>query len=392
MACYAIVLAGGTGSRADRAGTGLAKQYRMVGGESVVARACHPFLANPRVDGVLVVIRAGTQAGFRAALAPHPRLLEPVVGGACRQDSVRQGLEALRDFTPELVLIHDAARPFVSLDLIDRVLDALRNCSAVVPALPVSDTLKRAGTSGLVKETVSRDDLFAAQTPQGFGYQAILEAHLRAAHSNRTFTDDGALAEWNGLDVALVPGDGANWKLTTEEDFAVADALVAGEVRTGTGFDVHAFGPGDCVTLCGVTVPHDAGLTGHSDADVGLHAVADAIFGALAEGDIGSHFPPDEPKWRGARSSVFVEFACDRVRARNGRITNIDVTLVCESPKIGPHREAMRERLAQLLAIAPNRVAVKATTTEGLGFTGRREGIAAQATVSLALPVSETAQ
>lgn len=386
MECAAIVLAAGMGARAD-GGTGEAKQFRRLAGRPVLARSLAPFLGHPAVTTVQVVLRRDAEPAYRAAVARHPRLRSPVAGGDRRQDSVRLGLEALADAAPSHVLIHDAARPFVTPGLIDRVIAALKTHRAAVPGLPVSDTLKRAGEGGIVAETVARERLFAVQTPQGFRFSDILAAHRRAAATAIEFTDDAAVAEWSGLDVALVEGEAGNRKLTTREDFVLAEALLSRrEFRTGTGFDVHRFGPGERVILCGVPVAHPRALTGHSDADVGLHAITDALLGSIAAGDIGSHFPPAQEEWRGADSAYFLAHARDMLTARGGTIVNVDVTLICEQPKIGPHRDAMRARIAEILAMDVARVAVKATTTEGLGFTGRGEGIAAQAAVSVAFP------
>jgi 2-C-methyl-D-erythritol 4-phosphate cytidylyltransferase/2-C-methyl-D-erythritol 2,4-cyclodiphosphate synthase len=311
-----------------------------------------------------------------------------VTGGANRQQSVLAGLEALLLNAPENVLIHDAARPFISAPVIDRVVQALGKSTGVLAALPVSDTLK-AGQNGVVARTISREGLWRAQTPQGFRYAAILEAHRTAAsRAGQDFTDDASIAEWHGLDVALVMGAERNIKLTTAEDFELAELFLAGgraavEARTGTGFDVHAFEPGDHVMLCGVAVPHDAKLAGHSDADVGLHALTDALLGAIGAGDIGQHFPPSDPQWKGADSSLFLAHTGRLLRESGARVVNVDVTLICERPTIGPHVDAMRGRIGEILSIGVGRVSVKATTTEGLGFTGRREGIAAMASATI---------
>jgi 2-C-methyl-D-erythritol 4-phosphate cytidylyltransferase / 2-C-methyl-D-erythritol 2,4-cyclodiphosphate synthase len=391
MTCAAIVLAGGAGLRIGPEEGAPAKQYRLLARRPVIAWAVDAFANHPRVDTVQVVARVGTERDYAASIAPHARLRPPVAGGARRQDSARLGLEALAESPPDHVLIHDAARPFVSAALIDRVLAALEHHPAGIPASPVSDTLKRAAPSGLVEATIGREGLYAVQTPQGFRYPAILEAHRRAAGAGMEFTDDAAVAEWNGLEVVLVPGEVSNRKLTTPEDFALAESMFAAgtETRTGFGFDVHRFGPGDHVMLCGVPVEHSYGLAGHSDSDVGLHAITDALLGSIAAGDIGSHFPPSEAKWRHAESSIFLAHARDLVAARGGTIVNVDVTIVCETPKVGPHRDAMRARIADILDIAVARVAVKATTSEGLGFAGRGEGMAAHAVATVVLPVAE---
>jgi 2-C-methyl-D-erythritol 4-phosphate cytidylyltransferase/2-C-methyl-D-erythritol 2,4-cyclodiphosphate synthase len=300
---------------------------------------------------------------------------------------VRLGLECLASHAPRTVLIHDGARPFVADAVIDRVLDALDSSAGAIAALPVTDTLKR-GANGLIDGTVARAGLWRAQTPQGFRFAEILAAHRKFA--GQELTDDAAVAERAGLPVALVEGTPENIKVTTQDDLARAESWLAGvtETRVGQGFDVHRFGPGDHVTLCGIAVPHEAGLRGHSDADVGLHALTDAILGALGAGDIGQHFPPTDPRWKDADSGVFLRHAGDLAAQAGGRIRHLDVTLICERPKIGPHRTAMTARIAELLGIEVGRISVKATTTEGLGFTGRGEGIAAQAIATLSLPAN----
>jgi len=381
----ALIVAAGRGERAQ---TGAAaappKQYCALGGKPVLRWTAEAFLAHHEVSAVQMVIRDEDRAHYETAVAGLC-LQPPVPGGATRQESVRRGLEALAPSKPDRVLIHDGARPLVSGPLIARVVRALDNSDAVVPLLAVADTLRRKAAQGYA--ILPRDDLFRAQTPQGFRFAAILDAHRKFA--GETVTDDFALAERAGLSLASVPGDEMNLKLTTREDFALAERLAGPtlpEVRTGTGFDVHRFGPGDSVWLCGVKIPHDFGLEGHSDADAGLHALTDAILGAIASADIGAHFPPSDERWRGARSHLFLEHAASLVRAAGGVISHVDVTLICERPKIGPHREAMRARIAEILAIDIGRVSVKATTTEGLGFTGRREGIGAQAVATVRLP------
>jgi 2-C-methyl-D-erythritol 4-phosphate cytidylyltransferase/2-C-methyl-D-erythritol 2,4-cyclodiphosphate synthase len=391
MKTVALIVAGGQGTRA---GTGhLPKQYRSIAGRAVLARALDPFLAHPLVDRVLVVLGRGHAVQYATVAPQHERLLPPVGGGDTRQDSVRRGLAALDQFAPDRVLIHDAARPFPTGALIDRVAGALERSDAVVPLLPVSSTLKAVDACGIVTATVPRDGLFAAETPQGFRFSAIRAAHERAATAGLGFTDDAAVAEWAGIAVHMVPGEPENIKLTTAADLDAAErrlageaALALGDVRVGTGYDVHAFGLGNVVTLGGVAIPFDRGLIGHSDADVALHALTDAILGALADGDIGQHFPPSDPEWRGASSDRFLTFAAGRVAARGGRIAHLDLAIVAEAPKIAPYREAMRGRIAAICGIRPDQVGVKATTNEGLGFIGRGEGIAAMATATIRLP------
>lgn len=331
-----------------------------------------------------IVYNRDDDALYRDAMADLD-LAPPVAGGATRQDSVRLGLAALADQGPAKVLIHDGARPIVPAAMIGRVVDALDHNPAAIPALPVNDTLKRAA-DGIISATVDRADLWLAQTPQGFRFDAIRDAHETV--QDGAHTDDAAVAEAAGMAVALVAGAVENIKITTEEDLLRAGRWLAAasEARVGSGFDVHRFGPGDGVRLAGVTIAHDQALIGHSDADVVLHAVTDAILGALGAGDIGEHFPPSDPSWRDADSAQFLLHAVELMAARGGRISHIDVTIICERPKISPHRAVMAASLATILGLTPDRVSIKATTTEGLGFTGRGEGIAAQATATLALP------
>jgi 2-C-methyl-D-erythritol 4-phosphate cytidylyltransferase / 2-C-methyl-D-erythritol 2,4-cyclodiphosphate synthase len=385
----AILVAAGRGLRA---GTGGPKQYRSIGGRTVILRAMEPFCRHPQVFAVQPVLNPDDTAMFNAAVS-ELRHRPPANGGATRQASVHAGLEALADEKPDIVLIHDAARPFVTAALISRAIDAAARTGAAIPAIAVADTIKLVDGSGNVEATPERARLRIAQTPQAFRFDVILDAHRRAARDGRDdFTDDAAIAEWAGLTVATFEGDPANMKLTTPEDFLREEARLGaalGDIRTASGYDVHAFGEGDHVMICGVRVPHSKGFVAHSDGDVGLHALVDAILGALADGDIGSHFPPSDPKWKGAASDRFLKYAVDRVAARGGRIAHLDVTLICERPKVGPHREAMRTRIAEITGLAPSRVAVKATTSERLGFTGREEGIAAVASATLRLPWSD---
>jgi 2-C-methyl-D-erythritol 4-phosphate cytidylyltransferase/2-C-methyl-D-erythritol 2,4-cyclodiphosphate synthase len=332
-----------------------------------------------------VVIGADDRALYDDAVGDLG-LLEPVIGGAERQDSVRLGLESLIEQVPGIVLIHDAARPLVSAAVIDRAIDGLAEHDGTIAAVPIVDTVKRADGTRIV-DTVDRTHLWRAQTPQTFRFDAILAAHRAAAGGK--LSDDAAVAEQAGLRVGVTLGDEINVKITTQDDLQrVEQHLLArlGTPRVGNGYDVHKFGPGDHVTLCGVVVAHGHGLVGHSDADVGLHALTDAILGALGDGDIGQHFSPVDPRWRNADSSMFLKDAARRVTDRGGRIAHVDVTLICERPKIAPHRAAMVARIAEILAIPTTRVSVKATTTEGLGFTGRQEGIAGQATATVLLP------
>ncbi len=386
----AVVVAAGRGVRAGGQGPNQSpKQYRAIAGEPLIRASLKMLAGHPGIAMVQPVIHPDDLALFQAASAGMD-LLPPVFGGATRQASVRAGLEALSPHHPDLVLVHDAARPFASAALVSRGIDAARAGGGAIPALAIADTVKTVDVLGMVTGTIERAQLRLVQTPQAFDFAALLETHRRAHAAGREdFTDDAALAEWAGLKVATFEGEAANVKLTTADDFArlgAADAAALADVRTGFGFDVHAFAAGDHVMLGGVRIAHSAGLSGHSDADVVLHALVDAILGALAEGDIGVHFPPGDPQWRGASSDRFLAFAVERVRVRGGRIAHLDVNVVCEAPRIGPHREAMRARIAEIAAVSPERVAVKATTSEQLGFTGRREGMAAFATATVRLP------
>jgi 2-C-methyl-D-erythritol 4-phosphate cytidylyltransferase/2-C-methyl-D-erythritol 2,4-cyclodiphosphate synthase len=351
-----------------------------------------PFCRHSQIFAVQPVLNPDDTAMFNEAVCDM-RYRPPAAGGATRQASVRAGLEALASQSPDIVLIHDAARPFVTAEVISRAITAAEITGAAVPAIAVTDTIKLIGDAGHVEATPERTRLRIAQTPQAFRFDVILEAHRRAARDGRDdFTDDAALAEWAGLTVATFEGDPANMKLTTPEDFVREEARLGaalGDVRTGIGYDVHAFSDGDHVMICGVRVPHSRGFLAHSDGDVGLHALVDAILGALADGDIGSHFPPSDPQWKGAASDRFLKYAVDRVTARGGRIAHLDVTLICERPKVGPLRDAMRARVAEITGLNLSRVAVKATTSERLGFIGREEGIAAMASATIRLPWSD---
>lgn len=391
MSIAAIIVAAGRGSRA---GEGLPKQYRDLAGRPVLARTVAAFHSHPTIDHVLVVIHpddAGLYAGAVAGLSAE-RLLDWAPGGETRQASVRAGLEALAPAAPDLVLVHDAARPFVDAALIDRAIAAARQAGAAIPGVPVTDTIKVVSPGGTVAATPNRGTLRAVQTPQAFRFAVLLDAHRRAAAAGLDgLTDDGALAEWAGHPVAVFAGDPANLKLTHLADFADAERRLGGSrmalvTRLGTGFDVHAFTEGDHVWLGGIRVPHDRGVLAHSDGDVILHALTDALLGALADGDIGVHFPPSDPRWRGASSDRFLAHAVEKVRARGGLVDHLDVTLLCEAPRLGPHREAMRERIAAIAGIRIDQVSLKATTTETMGFTGRREGLAAQAAATIRLP------
>jgi len=381
----AIIVAAGRGHRME---SDIPKQYLTLGGEPILRLTARALLAHPDISSVTAVINFDDKALYEAAVDGLD-LEPPVEGGERRQDSVRNGLESLAAQPPGKVLIHDGARPFLDAATIDHVLEALDEMPGAIAAMPVNDTLKR-GQEGCITKTVDRTSLWRAQTPQGFRYAEILAAH-RACAEGGELTDDAAVAEQAGLPVALVMGSEDNFKITSTGDLARGERImmeITGnrEIRVGSGFDVHRFEAGDEVMLCGVKIPHSAKLAGHSDADVALHALTDAILGALGAGDIGHHFPPDDAKWKGASSDIFLSHAGELVSGHGGQILGLDLTVICEAPKIGPHRAAMIARIAEILEIEPARISVKATTTEGLGFTGRKEGIAAQATATLALP------
>lgn len=377
MVFASIIVAAGTGSRA-----GGAKQWRALGGKPVL-RWSVEALATAGCQDIIVVIPAGSEAEAAEALSGLSGW-RAVPGGDERADSVRAGLSALTGSGDRPVLIHDAARPFLTQPVIERLLAALETADGAIPALPVADTLKRA-TEGKISATVDRSSLFRAQTPQAFRTARLIAAYA-AWPAAQTPTDDAAVIEADGGTVVLVEGDARLMKLTYPEDFAMAEASLPRQTRVGSGFDAHRWGPGGAVWLCGVEIPHDQTLIGHSDADAGLHALTDAILGALGDGDIGDHFPPTDPKWKGAASDLFLIHAAERVAARGGRIVNVDVTLICERPRVKPHRQAMRERLAAILSLPLDAVSVKATTTEAMGFTGRGEGLAAQAIATIDLP------
>jgi 2-C-methyl-D-erythritol 4-phosphate cytidylyltransferase/2-C-methyl-D-erythritol 2,4-cyclodiphosphate synthase len=384
----AIVVAAGRG---ERAGGTRPKQYRHLLGEPVLRRALRALALHPAIDAVQAVIDPAESEAYQSAAGDLPKCLAPAAGGTTRQRSVRAGLEALAELKPSIVLIHDAARPFASAALVDRALAAVETTGAAIPVIALSDTVKRVDDTGRVVSTLNRNELRAVQTPQAFFFAPLIEAHRRASQAGLDdFTDDAALAEWAGISVATFAGESGNLKLTIADDFARAEAIADAwpDVRTGTGFDVHAFGPGNHVMLGGVAIAHKKGLIGHSDADVLLHALTDAILGALGEADIGHHFPPSQEQWRGAASDQFLAFAAAKVLARGGRIAHLDATLLCEAPKLAPHRDAIRARIAAIAGIEISRVSVKATTTEGLGFIGRKEGMAAMATATIRLPAN----
>ena len=366
--------------RGRRFGGETPKQYAALDGEAVIKKTIAAFLAHPQVSSVQPVIHPDDRQVFDAAIGDLT-VRTPIAGGETRQESVRLGLESLAASSPAIVLIHDAARPFVDAGVISRVISALDSNAGAIPGLPVVDTLKRA-TGAIIETTVDRADLWRAQTPQGFRFSDILAAHRRAAGQN--LTDDAAVAECAGLTVALVAGDENNVKITTRDDMKQTHrSAPIGETRVGMGYDVHRLGNGDHVVLCGVAIPHDKGLIGHSDADVAFHALTDALLGAIGAGDIGEHFPPSDPQWRGVASDRFLSHAAGLIGEAGGEIVNVDLLLICEEPKIGPHRAALRANTAAVLDLDESRVSIKATTTERLGFAGRGEGIAAQAVASV---------
>jgi 2-C-methyl-D-erythritol 4-phosphate cytidylyltransferase / 2-C-methyl-D-erythritol 2,4-cyclodiphosphate synthase len=385
-----VVVAAGRGERAGASVEG-PKQYRRIGGKPVIWHTLKRFLDWPKSGPIVVVIHPDDQALLEAAVADltERESLIVVTGGATRQQSVLNGLKALRDSGIDHVMIHDGVRPFADIALLDRIAGSFASGKqALLPAIPVSDTIKRAEPSGTVTGTVPRKDLFAAQTPQSFHYRTILAAHERAATEQVIdFTDDASIAEWAGIPVHLIEGSIDNVKLTVKRDIAMADEKLRGivlpDVRTGNGYDVHQLEAGDGVTLCDIFIPHDQKLKGHSDADVALHALTDALLATCGAGDIGDHFPPSDMQWKGAPSRIFLEHAAKIVREAGGTIMNADISLIAEAPKIGPHRQAMREKLAEILAISLDRCSVKATTNETIGFVGRREGIAAIATATV---------
>ncbi|WP_113448445.1 bifunctional 2-C-methyl-D-erythritol 4-phosphate cytidylyltransferase/2-C-methyl-D-erythritol 2,4-cyclodiphosphate synthase [Rhizobium cremeum] len=384
-----IVVAAGRGERAGASVEG-PKQYRRIGGRPVIAHTLEKFLSWERSGPIIAVIHPDDQELFenvRLSLRKGDTV-HAVTGGATRQQSVLAGLRALSELQASHVMIHDAVRPFLDDALLNRVATLLDSGeSGVLPVMPVTDTLKRGSADKHVVETVSRAGLFAAQTPQAFALPLILDAHERAAADGRSdFTDDASIAEWAGIPVLLAEGSPDNVKLTVKRDIAMADARLSSalpDVRTGNGYDVHQLEPGDGVTLCGVFIPHDQKLKGHSDADVALHALTDALLATCGAGDIGDHFPPSDPRWKGAPSRIFLEHAARIVRENGGTIMNADISLIAEAPKVGPHRQSMRETLSEMLGISLDRCSVKATTNEKIGFVGRGEGIAAIATATV---------
>lgn len=387
-----IIVAAGRGHRASK---DLPKQYKLILGKTVLNHTINSFTSCDTIDKILCVIHGDDQALYEKAIAPHDiaphDIAAPVHGGATRQDSVYRGLKALENAAPDIVLIHDAARPFISERIINTLINTIADGeAAALPALPVVDSLKMA-KGDYVTGAASRDGLYSAQTPQAFNYSAILKAH--EAVLGQELNDDVAVAAADGIKAKIIAGSEAAFKITHAHDFKKAEQYLMmqmSDIRVGKGYDVHKFEAGDHVWLCGVKVPHTMSLKGHSDADVAMHALTDALYGALAAGDIGRHFPPSEAKWKGAASDIFLKHATDMVSERGGMIASVDLTIICETPKIGPHAGAMRSRLADIMGMDISRVSVKATTTEKLGFTGRGEGIAAEAIATVRLPLGET--
>jgi 2-C-methyl-D-erythritol 4-phosphate cytidylyltransferase / 2-C-methyl-D-erythritol 2,4-cyclodiphosphate synthase len=385
MTTTALIVAAGSG---ERAGQELPKQYTRFGDKTLLTHTLDKLVHHPLIDQILVVIAKDQEQVFKDSIEDFTGKITWCTGGDTRQKSVFEGLKRLDLSPPDKVLIHDAARPFVSCALIDQIIQMLDNHTAVLPVLGLNDTLKRVDRGRCV-ETIDRTALFQAQTPQGFDFIKIFNAHKRAdREKDFIFTDDASIAEWADIEVSVIEGSSENFKITTAQDIKRAAMLLhppAPDIRCGEGFDVHKFGPGESLTLCGIDIPFNQSLMGHSDADVALHALTDALLGAIACGDIGSHFPPSDPQWRDQSSDRFLDHACKLVAEKNGTILSIDVTIICEQPKIAPLRDQMRQRIAAITSTDISRISVKATTTEGLGFTGRGEGIAAKASVSVFL-------
>ena len=373
---YVLVVAGGVG---ERLGGDMPKQYLSISGVPILRQSILAFANHPAISGVRPVINEEHQEHYKR-ISQDLECLPPVFGGETRQKSVRLGLESLTEFAPDIVLIHDAARPFVDADLIDRVIAALETSKAVIPGIPVTDTTKRV-KDGIIVETLPREQLNLAQTPQGFHFDVIMDLHQRFADSTH-FSDDASLCEKNDVAVQIVPGNILNRKITTMADMTQSIPHIC----VGHGFDTHAIGPGENVMILGVSIAAGFSLIGHSDADVGLHSITDALLGAIGDGDIGMHFSPQDERWKGADSGIFLQHAAQKVRDRGAVISHVDVTIIGEKPKVSPYREAMIARLMELLELDRNRVSVKATTTEKLGFCGRGEGLAAFATATVIYP------
>ncbi len=382
MKVAVLIVAAGRG---QRAGTELPKQYMPLGENTILHHALNAFLQVPYVDLILPVIHPDDHELYQKSIADL-QLLDPVNGGATRQQSVMKGLQALGPHEPDLVMIHDAARPFVTPGQIENIIIKAAEHGAIVPTLPIVDTVKQV-TGDKIEQTIDRNSLARAQTPQAFRYKLIYMAHRKM--EGKELTDDSAIAEACGIQVLTIAGDKQNFKITTADDLKKAEYMIKDkltDIRTGIGYDVHGFEAGDHVILGGIAIPHDKQLKGHSDADVALHALTDALLGAIGGGDIGTHFPPSDDKWQNENSSTFLKHAHNLLNNKQGTISNIDLTIICEAPKISPHAGAMRNNIAEILNLEPSRISIKATTTEKLGFTGRGEGIAAQAVVTVRLP------
>ncbi len=384
-----IIVAGGRGSRASANSSNIPKQYKKIAGIPVLTRTINQFLGMDNISYILPVIHADDKALYAELLLSDKRLMDTISGGKTRQLSVFEGLKSLESLDPDYVLIHDAARPFVNEKVVDGVIHALKNDRAVIPATNVIDSIKRSTDGRTIGGSEDREQLYAAQTPQGFHYKTIFEAHKKAINFSDGFSDDAAIAEWEQIPVALSIGSTDNVKITNPSDFARAERFLGNimimETRVGSAYDVHQFEKGNEVILGGIKIPHDAKLKGHSDADAALHVLTDAILGALSDGDIGTHFPPSDKRWKGEPSTTFLKFATKRLLDRKGHINHLDLTLICEAPKITPHTHKMRQSIANICEISIDRVSVKATTSEKMGFIGRKEGLAAMAVATIEL-------
>ncbi len=387
-----IIVAAGRGSRASDKSNSLPKQYRNICEVPVLTRTIEQFLKLDIIDIIIPVIHKDDKKNFADLHLSDKRITPPVFGGKTRQISVFAGLKQLEKLNPDYVLIHDGARPFVDENVIMGVINALKMAKAAIPATPVIDSIKRSTDGRIIGGSEDKNQLYAAQTPQAFHYRDIFEAHKKLAPLSEDYTDDAAIAQWANIEVVLSKGNAENFKITTASDFRHAERFLGGkkmETRVGNGYDIHQFEKGNGVILGGIKIPHSAKLKGHSDADTALHVLTDAILGALADGDIGVHFPPSEKKWKGAPSSTFLKFAIERLKKRSGRIVNLDLTIICETPKIAPHTMAMRTSIAKICNIKLERISIKATTSEKMGFIGRGEGIATLANATIELPRGE---
>ncbi len=391
-----LIVAAGRGERMKETGVQEPKQYIRLDSHTILHHCINSFATMNKIDAILIVIHPDDKQLYQASIPKNcDKLLPPVYGAETRQASVLNGLVELSKYNPQKVLIHDAARPFIDHATIDKTLNTLETHKAALVAIPLSDTLKKANDRNTVKLTIPRSGLWRAQTPQAFQFADIYSAHKLVIEKAKDidFTDDASIAEWANIDVQLIQGSETNRKITLPEDLDWARNILElkrmqyqKSIRMGSGFDVHAFEEGDNVILCGINIPHNKSLKGHSDADVAMHALTDALFGAMSDGDIGTHFPPSDTQWKGAASDQFLRYAVERLRERSGMIQNVDITIICEKPKISPHSYVMRENLSNIMDLPIDRISVKATTTEKLGFTGRSEGIASMATATISLP------